>query len=60
MSVPAKKTTQQAAPFADARAHASSVEGILRDDMTRKRHSDVEDFLDQKGREWARLMYEST
>jgi hypothetical protein len=26
--------------------------------MTRKRHSDVEDFLEAKGREWARLMYE--
>ena len=46
------------APFALARAHAAAVEGILEGgDMVRKPHSDVEDFLDEKGREWARLMY---
>lgn len=45
-------------PFALARAHAAAVEGILEStDMVRKPHSDVEDFLDEKGREWARLMY---
>ena len=46
-------------PFASARAHAVKVEGILAGtEMIRKRHSDVEDFLEAKGREWARSMYE--
>ena len=46
------------ATFTLARAHAAAVEGILEGgDMVRKPHSDVEDFLDEKGREWARLMY---
>lgn len=45
--------------FTRARAHAVRIEGILEGaDMIRKPHSDVEDFLDEKGREWARLMYE--
>jgi hypothetical protein len=45
--------------FACARAHASTVEGILTgSEMVRKPHSDVEEFLDAKGREWARLMYQ--
>jgi hypothetical protein len=45
--------------FAQSRAHAWQVEGILEgSEMVRKRHSDVEDFLEEKGREWARLMYE--
>ena len=47
------------APFASARAHATNVEGILSDaEMVRKPHSDVEELLDAKGREWARLMYQ--
>jgi hypothetical protein len=46
-------------PFVSARAHATMVEGILSGgDMVRKPHSDVEEFLDDKGREWARLMYQ--
>lgn len=46
-------------PFTQSRAHAANVEGILEGaEMTRKPHSDVEDFLDQKGKEWARLLYE--
>ena len=46
-------------PFSGARGHAAKVEGILESaDMVRKPHSDVEDFLDEKGREWARLMYD--
>jgi hypothetical protein len=45
--------------FTQSRAHAAEVEGILAEvAMIRKPHSDVEDFLDAKGREWARLMYE--
>ena len=45
--------------FASARAHATEVEGMVSScEMVRKRHSDVEDFLDAKGREWARLMYQ--
>ena len=45
--------------FARSRALAAEVEGILEGaEMTRKRHSDVEDFLEAKGREWARRMYE--
>ena len=45
--------------FTLSRAHAVKVEGILEGaDMIRKPHSDVEDFLDEKGREWARLMYQ--
>lgn len=46
-------------PFARSRALAAEVEGILEGaEMTRKRHSDVEAFLETKGREWARRMYE--
>lgn len=46
-------------PFGRSRAHAETVEGMLSgDEMTRKRHSDVEELLEEKGREWARLMYE--
>jgi len=46
-------------PFASARAHAAIVEGILSDaEMVRKPHSDVEELLDAKGRDWARLMYQ--
>lgn len=45
--------------FASARAHAFEVEGMLSGDaMVRKPHSDVEELLDAKGREWARLMYQ--
>ena len=45
--------------FGRSRAHAEAVEGMLSSgDMVRKPHSDVEDLLDAKGREWARLMYE--
>jgi hypothetical protein len=46
--------------FASARAHAVEVEveGMLSGAMTRKPHSEVEEFLDEKGREWARRMYE--
>ncbi len=46
-------------PFAHSRAHAARVEGILSGgEMVRKEHSDVEDLLDEKGKEWARLMFE--
>ncbi len=46
-------------PFARSRTHATAVEGSLSsNEMIRKRHSDVEEFLDEKGREWARMMYE--
>jgi hypothetical protein len=46
-------------PFARSRTHATAVEGTLSsNEMIRKRHSDVEEFLDEKGREWARMMYE--
>jgi hypothetical protein len=45
--------------FVRSRAHACEVEGTIAGaEMIRKSHSDVEDFLDAKGREWARLMYE--
>lgn len=45
--------------FGRSRAHAAEVEGMLSsDDMARKPHSDVEELLEAKGREWARLMYE--
>jgi len=45
--------------YAKSRAFAWQVEGILEgSEMSRKRHSDVEDFLEAKGKEWARLMYE--
>lgn len=47
------------ASFAHARAHATKVEGILSGgEMIRKPHSDVEQMLDEQGREWARLMLE--
>ena len=46
-------------PFARARSHAATVEGILSTAaMIRKPHSDVEQLLDKQGREWARLMLE--
>jgi hypothetical protein len=55
-------TTQSRDPkpreFERAHAHAGEVEGTLLGEMMRQRHSDVEAFLDQKGREWARLMLE--
>jgi hypothetical protein len=45
--------------FAKARGLSARVEGMLSStEMTRKRHSDVEDYLEEQGREWARLMYE--
>ena len=47
------------ASFAQARAYATTVEGILSSgEMIRKPHSDVEQMLDEQGREWARLMLE--
>jgi hypothetical protein len=47
------------ATFAKARAHATKVEGILSGaEMIRKPHSEVEQMLDEQGREWARLMLE--
>lgn len=46
-------------PFARARAHAARVEGILTsDEMIRKPHSDLEEMLEEQGKEWARLMLE--
>ena len=45
--------------FTKSRAHAAKIESILDGaEIIRNPHSDVEDFLDAKGREWARLMYE--
>lgn len=45
------------APFARARAHAASLEATLSsDEMKRSEHSDLEELVDKKGREWARLM----
>ena len=44
--------------WARSRAHAEKVEGILEGEMSRKPHSDVEEMLATRGREWARLMYE--
>jgi hypothetical protein len=45
--------------FERSRVHAAEVEGMLSSgDMVRKSHSDVEELLEAKGREWARLMYE--
>jgi hypothetical protein len=50
---------EESSRFARSRRFACEVEGILEStEMTRKRHSDLEDFLEVKGREWARLMYE--
>ncbi len=47
------------ASFARAKAHATKVEGILSGgEMIRKPHFDVEQLLDEQGREWARLMLE--
>jgi len=44
-------------PFARARAHAARLEATLSsDDMKRAEHSDLEEIVDKKGREWARLM----
>jgi len=55
----AQTETVQQSRFTQSRAHAWRVEGILEGgEMVRKRHSDVEEFLEEKGREWARLMYE--
>lgn len=55
----AQVESMRESPFARSRAFAAEVEGILEGaEMTRKRHSDVEDFLEAKGREWARRMYE--
>jgi hypothetical protein len=49
----------EANTFTRSRAHTVEVEGTLGGaEMIRKPHSDVEDFLEAKGREWARLMYE--
>ena len=45
--------------FASARAQAAEVEAMLGGtDMVKKPHSEVEEFLDEQGREWARRMYE--
>jgi hypothetical protein len=56
----ALSTEPAASVFASAHAHATEVEGILRsNDMLRKPHSDIEEFLDEKGREWARQMFEA-
>lgn len=53
------KVEERDGRFETARAHALSVEGILASsEMTKKTHSDVEDFLDERAREWARLMYQ--
>lgn len=49
-----------ASAFARAHAHAAEVECMLRaSDMIRKPHSDIEQFLDEKGREWARQMFDA-
>jgi hypothetical protein len=49
----------QASGFGRSRAHAAEVERTLGGaEMIHKPHSDVEEFLDAKSREWARLMYE--
>ena len=46
-------------PFSRTRAHAAGVETTLSStEMTRARHSDVEDLIEAQGREWARLMLE--
>jgi hypothetical protein len=46
-------------PFSRTRAHAAGVEATLSStEMTRSRHSDVEDLIEAQGREWARLMLE--
>lgn len=43
--------------FAKARAHAEKLEGILSgDEMIKKPHTELEQMLDEQGREWARLM----
>lgn len=45
--------------FARARAHAAKAESMLAStEMIRKPHSDLEQMLDEQGREWARLMLE--
>lgn len=47
------------ATFAKARAHATRVEDMLSGgEMIRKSHSDLEQMLDEQGREWARLLLE--
>jgi hypothetical protein len=54
LAEPIRETT-----YAKSREFAGKVEGILEGgEMSRKRHSDVEDFLEVQGKEWARLMYE--
>jgi hypothetical protein len=46
-------------PFARARVHARRVEDTLSSvEMTRKKHSDLETFCEEQGREWARLLLE--
>lgn len=52
-------STPVVVPFAQARAHAASVEGMLMsEEMSRKTHSELESTLEGKGKEWARLMLE--
>ncbi|MBN2194117.1 MAG: hypothetical protein JW751_14975 [Polyangiaceae bacterium] len=56
----ALSTEPAASVFASTHAHATEVEGILRsNDMIRKPHSDIEESLDEKGREWARQMFDA-
>ena len=45
--------------FERSRAHARKVEGMLgSDEMIRKTHSELEEMLEGRAREWARLMLE--
>ncbi len=60
MSVPKANSIESAeTPFSRTRTHAAGVEATLSStEMTRARHSDVEDLIEAQGREWARLMLE--
>lgn len=47
-------------PFARARAFGDGVEQKLRGDkVLRTEHAEVEAFVEQQGREWARLIFEA-
>jgi hypothetical protein len=58
MSTVQAMEVEAACVWAGSRAHAAKVEGSLEGEMIRKPHSDVEEMLEQRGREWARLMFE--
>lgn len=52
-------TDPRPAPFEQVRAFAAGVEAMVTsEDMARKPHTELEEMLAEKGRQWARMMLE--